>query len=178
MILFSGMITYRVLQMEDGVESVPQIVTTGTNFPNSNVQQVLTSNINGQVFVIGSSNDVFAAQAGTRAIAPRSSVIDGSTSANPNIKRVSAFFFLRLFAKTVTVERRASKGHPQRSRTSPKRQNKQLDNKIIEDYSGRYVFRCERQRSLWRSIKRWNFGQSVWLYSRVKGNGTKMRHLF
>ncbi|EFA02273.2 Upstream stimulatory factor 2-like Protein [Tribolium castaneum] len=82
-----GMITYRVLQVEEGVESVPQIVTTGSNFSNTNVQQVLTSNLNGQVYVIGNPNDVFATQAGARAIAPRSSIIDNSTSVVTNIKR-------------------------------------------------------------------------------------------
>ncbi|RZC43077.1 upstream stimulatory factor 2, partial [Asbolus verrucosus] len=82
-----GMITYRVLQVEEGVESVPQIVTTGSNFTNTNVQQVLTSNLNGQVYVIGNPNEVFATQAGARAIAPRSSIIDNNTSVVTNIKR-------------------------------------------------------------------------------------------
>jgi upstream stimulatory factor len=82
-----GMITYRVLQVEDGVESVPQIVTAGNNFSNTNVQQVLTSNLNGQVYVIGNPNEVFAAQAGARAIAPRSSIIDSNSSVVTNIKR-------------------------------------------------------------------------------------------
>lgn len=88
---FSGTITYRVLQVEDGVENIPQIVTTGTNFPNptaTTVQPVLTGNLNGQVYVINPS-DVFATQAaGTRAIAPRSSVCgDGSTTVTPTLKK-------------------------------------------------------------------------------------------
>lgn len=77
------------MQVEDGVESVPQIVTAGNNFSNTNVQQVLTSNLNGQVYVIGNPNEVFAAQAGARAIAPRSSIIDSNSSVVTNIKRVS-----------------------------------------------------------------------------------------
>lgn len=83
------MITYRVLQVDENVESVPQIVTTGNSFSNSNVQQVLTSNLN-QVYVIGGPNEVFATQAGARAIAPRSSIIDTSSSVVTNIKRVSS----------------------------------------------------------------------------------------
>ena len=83
------MITYRVLQVEEGAEPVPQIVTTSNSFSNTNVQQVLTSNLNGQLYVIGNPNEVFATQAGARAIAPRSSIIDGSASVVTNIKRVS-----------------------------------------------------------------------------------------
>ncbi|KAJ3659439.1 hypothetical protein Zmor_011128 [Zophobas morio] len=82
-----GMITYRVLQVEEGAEPVPQIVTTSNSFSNTNVQQVLTSNLNGQLYVIGNPNEVFATQAGARAIAPRSSIIDGSASVVTNIKR-------------------------------------------------------------------------------------------
>lgn len=75
--------------MDDGVETCPQIVSTGTNFAtNTNVQQVITSNLNGQVYVIGNTNDVFASSpTGTRAIAPRSSIIDGTTTVVTSIKR-------------------------------------------------------------------------------------------
>lgn len=76
-----------MLQVEDGVENIPQIVTTGTNFPNTGVQPVLTSNLNGQVYVINPT-DVFATQAGTRAIAPRSTVVDGNTPVPSNLKKV------------------------------------------------------------------------------------------
>ncbi|KAG5897921.1 hypothetical protein JTB14_014036 [Gonioctena quinquepunctata] len=85
-----NMITYRVLQVdENGVEAVPQIVTTGsTGFANaSGVPQVLTSNLNGQLYVIGNANEVFAAPGGTRAIAPRSSIIETNNSVVTNIKK-------------------------------------------------------------------------------------------
>lgn len=86
------MITYRVLHVEEGIESVPQIVA-GNNFSNNGVQQVLTNNLNGQVYVIGSPNDVFATQAGARAIAPRGSSLIDTTGASvvTSIKRVSIF---------------------------------------------------------------------------------------
>lgn len=86
MYLFSaGVITYRVLQVDDGnAESMPQIVTTAsTGYTNSSVPQV---NINGQLYVIGSPNEVFAAQTGTRAIAPRSSIIESNSSVVSNIR--------------------------------------------------------------------------------------------
>lgn len=77
-----------MLQVEDGVDSVPQIVTAGSNFSNAGIPQVLTSNLNGQVYVIGNPTEVFAAQAGTRAIAPRSTIADGTTTVTTNIKKV------------------------------------------------------------------------------------------
>lgn len=76
------------MQVEDGVDNVPQIVTTGSNFSNTGVQQVLTSNLNG-VYVIGTPTEMFATQGGTRTIAPRSSIIDSTNSVNPNVKKVS-----------------------------------------------------------------------------------------
>lgn len=81
----AGVITYRVLQVDDGnAESVPQIVTTAsTGYTNASVPQV---NINGQLYVIGSPNEVFAAQTGTRAIAPRSSIIESNSSVVSNIR--------------------------------------------------------------------------------------------
>ncbi|XP_018579456.1 upstream stimulatory factor 2 isoform X2 [Anoplophora glabripennis] len=84
-----GMITYRVLQVDDSsVEAVPQIVTTGsTGYTNAGVPQVLTSNLNGQLYVIGNPNDMFASQAGTRTIAPRSSIIETTNSVVNNIKK-------------------------------------------------------------------------------------------
>ncbi|KAJ8922587.1 hypothetical protein NQ315_007617 [Exocentrus adspersus] len=85
-----SMITYRVLHVDDGnVEGVPQIVTTGSSgYTNAtSVPQVLTSNINGQLYVIGNPNEMFATQAGTRAIAPRSSIIETTNSVVSNIKK-------------------------------------------------------------------------------------------
>lgn len=84
------MITYRVLQVDDSsVEAVPQIVTTGsTGYTNAGVPQVLTSNLNGQLYVIGNPNEMFASQAGTRTIAPRSSIIETTNSVVNNIKKV------------------------------------------------------------------------------------------
>lgn len=41
-----GTVTYRVLQVEDGMESLPQIVSSST-FSNAGVPQVLTSQVNG-----------------------------------------------------------------------------------------------------------------------------------
>lgn len=68
-----------MLQVDDGnTEAVPQIVTTtSAGYTSASVPQV---NINGQLYVIGSPNEVFATQTGTRAIAPRSTVIDSNTS--------------------------------------------------------------------------------------------------
>lgn len=75
--------------MNDGVEAVPQIVTAGTNFSNAAVPQVITGNLNGQVYVIGNPSDVFAAQSGPRTIAPRSSINETTPNVNTNIKKVS-----------------------------------------------------------------------------------------
>lgn len=88
----AGVITYRVLQVdESSAESVPQIVTTAsTGYTNASVPQV---NINGQLYVIGSPNEVFTAQAGTRAIAPRSSIIEPNTTVVSNIRsKVSTIY--------------------------------------------------------------------------------------
>ncbi|KAJ8943642.1 hypothetical protein NQ318_005644 [Aromia moschata] len=83
-----SMITYRVLQVDDSNVDVPQIVTTGsTGYGNATVPQVLTSNLNGQLYVIGNPNDVFATQTGARAIAPRSSIIETTNSVVTNIKK-------------------------------------------------------------------------------------------
>ncbi|XP_023012287.1 upstream transcription factor usf isoform X2 [Leptinotarsa decemlineata] len=85
-----NMITYRVLQVDDnGVEAVPQIVTAGsTGYTNAAVPQVLTSNLNGQLFVIGNANEVFTSSpGGTRAIAPRSSLLETNNSVVTNIKK-------------------------------------------------------------------------------------------
>ncbi|XP_022901740.1 upstream stimulatory factor 2 isoform X1 [Onthophagus taurus] len=83
-----GTITYGVLKVEDTVDNVSQIVTTGTNFTSpGSVQQVLTSNINGQLYVIGSSNDVFVSQTGTRAIAPRSTIVEGTPTVSTASKK-------------------------------------------------------------------------------------------
>lgn len=73
------------MQVDDGnAESVPQIVTTAsTGYTNASVPQV---NINGQLYVIGSPNDVFTTQTGTRAIAPRSSIVESNTAVVTNIR--------------------------------------------------------------------------------------------
>lgn len=82
-----GTITYRVLQVDEGTENVPQIVTAGTNFQSAGVQQVLTSNLNGQLFVIGNASDPFNTQTANRTIAPRASLIDTTPSALSNLKK-------------------------------------------------------------------------------------------
>lgn len=87
-VLISGTVTYGVLKVEDGIDHVPHIVTTNTNFTNSNVQQMLTSNLNAQLYVIGNPNDVFISQGGNRAIAPRSTIVDGTPTVTTNIKKV------------------------------------------------------------------------------------------
>lgn len=73
--------------MEDANE-VQQIVATGANFANATVQPVLTSNLNGQLYVIGNANDVFVTPAGNRTIAPRSSLIEGTSTVATSIKKV------------------------------------------------------------------------------------------
>ncbi|KAF5302264.1 hypothetical protein FQA39_LY10303 [Lamprigera yunnana] len=82
-----GTITYRVLQVDEGPENVPQLVATGSNFHNSGVQQVLTSNLNGQLFVIGNASEAFGTQGGNRAIAPRASLIDTTTAVSSSTKK-------------------------------------------------------------------------------------------
>lgn len=90
---FTGIVTYRVLQVEDSGDSGPQIVTAGSGYPMGNPQPVVTSNFNGQLYVIG-NNDMFTTQTGTRAIAPRSSIVETNNSGLINIKKV--YFFLTL----------------------------------------------------------------------------------
>lgn len=47
-----GTVTYRVLQVEDGMETLPQFVSS-TSLSNAGVQQaVLTSQLNGKLFLI------------------------------------------------------------------------------------------------------------------------------
>lgn len=82
-----GTITYRVLQVDEAGDNVPQIVTAGANFHNAGVQQVLTSNLNGQLFVIGNPGEAFSTQSGSRSIAPRDHLIDSSASVASNIKK-------------------------------------------------------------------------------------------
>ncbi|XP_044748761.1 upstream stimulatory factor 1 isoform X1 [Coccinella septempunctata] len=81
-----GIVTYRVLQVDDSGDSGPQIVAAGTGYPMGNPQPVLTSNLNGQLYVIG-NNDVFTTQTGTRAIAPRSSIVETNNSGLLHIKK-------------------------------------------------------------------------------------------
>ncbi|CAG9861459.1 unnamed protein product [Phyllotreta striolata] len=75
-----NMITYRVLQVdESNVETGPQLVTTAPgNF--NQVSQVIGSNLNGQLYVIGNANEMFTAQTGARAIAPRTAIVESSTN--------------------------------------------------------------------------------------------------
>lgn len=84
------MITYRVLHVEDNnVDTLPSIVTTGSPaYTNPTIPQVLTSNVNGQLYVIGTPNEVFANQTGARAIAPRSSLVESNNSVVTTIRRV------------------------------------------------------------------------------------------
>ncbi|XP_018331257.1 upstream stimulatory factor 2 isoform X2 [Agrilus planipennis] len=82
-----GTITYRVLQVDEGTENMSQIVSSSTNFTNPGVQQVLTSNLNGQLYVIGSPNDVFSNQSSTRAIAPRANIIDSGPAVAATMKK-------------------------------------------------------------------------------------------
>lgn len=109
------MITYRVLQVDDSsVEAVPQIVTTGsTGYTNAGVPQVLTSNLNGQLYVIGNPNEMFASQAGTRTIAPRSSIIETTNSVVNNIKKVKLKKFVDLSCQCGILNFRGTKGEGQ-----------------------------------------------------------------
>lgn len=104
---FLGLITYRVLQVdESGVEAVPQIVSTGSNFSNSSMPQVITSNLNGQLYVIGTPNDVFSGQSSARAIAPRSSIIENTDNRFiKEIKKVQVNYrtFIHCFCFQLTV---------------------------------------------------------------------------
>lgn len=83
--------------MEESSE-VPHLITSGNNFSNTNVQQVLTGNLNGPLYVIGNPNEVFVTQPGTRAIAPRSAIIDTTATVATNTRKVNVslicFFFL------------------------------------------------------------------------------------
>lgn len=74
--------------MDEGTENAPQIVSTGSSFPNSGVQQVLTGNLNGQLYVIGNPGEVFNNQSGNRAIAPRATLIETTSTVAANIKKV------------------------------------------------------------------------------------------
>ncbi|XP_067011840.1 upstream stimulatory factor 1 isoform X2 [Anabrus simplex] len=75
----AGTVTYRVVQVGgsgDAVDPLSEIVSTSPGFSTAaggvqqGVQAVLTSPINGQFYVIGSTQDVFGAQ-NTRSLAPR-----------------------------------------------------------------------------------------------------------
>lgn len=92
-----GTITYGVLKVEDG-NDVSQIVTTGANFANT-VQPVITTNLNGQLYVIGSPNDVLVTQSGNRAIAPRATVLEGTSTVPTSIKKVTYTFLGCVYIK-------------------------------------------------------------------------------
>ncbi|XP_030765180.1 upstream stimulatory factor 1 [Sitophilus oryzae] len=72
------LITYRVLQVENGSDP-SQYVSTTSSFSNSTtIPQVISgSGLNGQIYVIGSP-EVYTSTSSTRAIAPRPTVIDNS----------------------------------------------------------------------------------------------------
>lgn len=74
-----SMITYRVLQVEDGVDS-PQYVSTSSFSSATTIPQVISgTNINGPIYVIGNPDAyTTTTTTGTRAIAPRPSVLDNS----------------------------------------------------------------------------------------------------
>lgn len=80
-----GSITYRVLQVEDGMETLPQIVSS-SGFSNPGIQQVLTSQLNGQLYVIGNPGEVFNNQT-QRNIAPRANILENTTTVTANIKK-------------------------------------------------------------------------------------------
>lgn len=80
------MITYRVLQVD---EANADVSTSPTSYVSpTTVPQVLTSNINGQLYVIGNPTGVFTTQTGTRAIAPRSSIIETNTTVVSSLRKV------------------------------------------------------------------------------------------
>lgn len=109
-----GSITYRVLQVEDGMETLPQIVSS-SGFSNPGIQQVLTSQLNGkflgakvwlwcrvtfgvyyvcvlgQLYVIGNPGEVFNNQT-QRNIAPRANILENTTTVTANIKKVSLLY--------------------------------------------------------------------------------------
>lgn len=82
-----GLITYRVLQVEEGSEVQQLVPTSPTNYQVNNSQPMLASNINGQVYIVN-SNEVFAGQTGTRAIAPKTSIIEGPHTKIVNISNI------------------------------------------------------------------------------------------
>lgn len=72
------MITYRVLQVENGSDPT-QYVSTTTNYPTTTtIPQVISgTSLNGQIYVIGNP-DAYTSPSGARPIVPRSTVIDNS----------------------------------------------------------------------------------------------------
>lgn len=73
------MITYRVLQVQDGTDT-PDFVSTGSSFSTATtIPQVISgTNLNGPIYVIGSP-EAYNTNAATRPIAPRPhSVLDNS----------------------------------------------------------------------------------------------------
>ncbi|CAH1159678.1 unnamed protein product [Phaedon cochleariae] len=85
----NNVVTYRVVQVDDSsVQGVPQIVSAESPGYGNTSSAVLTSNLNGQLYVIGNANEMFTANGGCgRTIAPRSSVMDGGSGVVCNLKK-------------------------------------------------------------------------------------------
>lgn len=72
-----GTVTYGVLKVEE--ETVPQLAIP--TFTSASVPQLVTSNINGQLYVISNASDVFVshqATTGTRPIVPRATMVEST----------------------------------------------------------------------------------------------------
>jgi len=95
----AGTVTYRVVQVAapsgsgEEVEGISHIINPGTaNFTTGATGsgvQVLTSPINGQFYVIGSSQEVFSASNPARSIAPRGQ--------NDNVRSTTVNQFVALY---------------------------------------------------------------------------------
>lgn len=79
-------VTYRVVQVDDGIDPLSQIVTA-SNFPTGSLSQVVTTPLNGHLYVLGNSPDVFTSA--PRNIAPRSFAHVNNTTVNTHIKKVT-----------------------------------------------------------------------------------------
>ncbi|XP_065159329.1 upstream stimulatory factor 2 isoform X2 [Atheta coriaria] len=85
-----GTVTYGVLKVEE--ETVPQLAIP--TFTSASVPQLVTSNINGQLYVISNASDVFVshqATTGTRPIVPRATMVESTpvvpVTSNKKVKR-------------------------------------------------------------------------------------------
>ncbi|PSN45334.1 hypothetical protein C0J52_18713 [Blattella germanica] len=92
-----GTVTYRVVQVGgpgEAVDAIPQIVSTSPAFSTSTtgvqqgVQAVLTNPINGQLYVIGPTQDVFGTH-NSRSLAPRAATqIEATRGGVTNLLRI------------------------------------------------------------------------------------------